>query len=127
MLLGGALQAQNLALEGETGLYTTPVAYMAASPSNNLGVPVVGFHFINGGSVLGTLSHISVNEGAFGRIEFGCTRDVHTTADNPFLSPLFHDGYNIAQAKANILRGEYRQPQLDIGYFRGLHPAHAGS
>jgi Protein of unknown function (DUF3034) len=103
-LLGGVAQAQNLALEGETGLYITPLAYTAGSPSNTLGIPVVGFHFIDGGSVLGTFSHISVNEGAFGRMEFGYTRDVHTTADNPFLSPLFHVGYNVVQAKVNIVR-----------------------
>lgn len=102
--MNGELHAQDLALEGETGVYATPIAYTAASPSNTLGMPVIGFHFINGGSVLGTLSHISVNEGAFGRIEFGYTRDIHTTADNPLFSPLFHDGFNIVQAKVNVVR-----------------------
>jgi hypothetical protein len=103
LFMTDALHAQNLALEGETGVYATPLAYTAASPSNNLGMPVAGYHFINGGSVLGTFSHISVNEGAFGRIEFGYTRDIHTTADNPLFSPLFHDGYNIIQAKVNVV------------------------
>src|SRR5271165_5677639 len=95
LFLGGALQAQNLGLEGETGVYVTPLAYVAPSPSNSLGAPAVAFHFLNAGSVIGTFSNISVTEGAFGRLEFGYTRDVHTTADNPFLSPLWHNGFNI--------------------------------
>ena len=102
--MGGALlQAQNLGLEGETGIYVVPLAYTAASPRNNLGLPVIGYHFLDAGSVIGNFSNISVTEGAFGRIEFGYTRVVHTTADNPALSPLWHNGFNIAHGKVNLI------------------------
>ena len=103
LLLAGGLHAQNLGLEGETGVYVTPLAYVAPSPANSLGEPAVAFHFLNAGSVIGTFSNISVTEGAFGRLEFGYTRDVHTTADNPILSPLWHNGFNIVHGKVNLV------------------------
>jgi len=102
-LVGGALQAQNLGLEGPTGVFVTPLAYVLKSPSNNLGMPTVGYHFLDGGSVIGYFSKLSVTEGAFSRIEFGYTRDIHQTADSPELSPLWHKGFNIFHGKANIL------------------------
>jgi Protein of unknown function (DUF3034) len=104
LLIAGAAQAQNLALEGETGVYFTPLAYVAPSPANSVGKPAVAFHFLDAGSVIGTFSQISVTEGAFGRVEFGYTRDVHTTADNPMLSPLWHSGFNIVHGKINLVR-----------------------
>jgi hypothetical protein len=103
-LVGGALQAQDLDLEGPTGVFITPLAYTVASPSNNIGKPSVGFHFLDAGSVIGYFSTISVTEGAFGRIEFGYTRDVHQTAGDPSLSPLWHNGFNIAHGKVNFIR-----------------------
>ena len=104
LLVRGQLQAQNLGLEGETGVYVTPLAYIAPSPANSLGKPAIAFHFLDAGSVIGTFSNISVTEGAFGRLEFGYTRDVHTTADNPILSPLWHNGFNIVHGKVNLVR-----------------------
>jgi hypothetical protein len=104
LLVGGTLQAQNLALEGETGVYITPLAYVAPSPANNFGKPAVAFHFLAAGNVIGNFSNISVTEGAFGRLEFGYTRDIHSTAGNPTLSPLWHDGFNILHGKVNIVR-----------------------
>ena len=108
-VLGGlfltcAARAQNLGLEGPTGVFVTPLAYTVASPSNNIGKPSLGFHFLDGGSVIGYFSKISITEGAFDRIEFGYTRDVHQTESNPSLSPLWHDGFNIVHAKVNIIR-----------------------
>jgi hypothetical protein len=100
----GTLHAQNLGLEGETGVFVTPLAYTVASPAKNLGKPVVSFHFLDHGSVVGTFSNISVTAGAFSRLEFGYTRDAHTTGDNPTLSPLWHDGFNIVHGKVNIVR-----------------------
>jgi hypothetical protein len=106
----GTLHAQNLGLEGETGVYITPLAYTVASPANNFGKPVVGFHFLDAGNVIGNFSQISVTEGAFGRVEFGYSRDVHTTANNPAFSPLWHNGFNIVQGKVNILREKTGKP-----------------
>jgi hypothetical protein len=103
-LLASTLHAQNLGLEGETGAFVTPFAYTVASPANNLGKPVVGFHFVDGGSVVGTFSDVSITEGAFGRLEFGYTRDLHTTGDSRTLSPLWHNGFNVVHGKVNIVR-----------------------
>ena len=81
-LVGGALQAQNLGLEGPTGVFVTPLAYVLRSPENNLGMPSVSYHFLDGGSVIGYFSKLSVTERAFNRIEFGYTRDIHQTANS---------------------------------------------
>lgn len=102
-LAGCTLQAQNLGLEGETGVFVTPLAYTVSSPTNGIGLPVLGFHFLDAGSVIGTFSKISVTEGAFGRVEFGYTRDVHTAGNDPALSPLWHSGFNIAHGKVNLM------------------------
>ena len=99
----GALPAQGLGLEGPIGVFVTPVAYMLKSPSRNLGMPSLGFHFLDGGPVIGYFSKISITEGVFNRVEFGYTRDVHQTESNP-LSSLWHPGFNIAHGKVNIIR-----------------------
>ena len=104
LFLTSAAQAQNLGLEGPTGVFVTPLAYTIASPSNNIGKPSLGFHFLDGGDVIGYFSKISVTAGAFNRIEFGYTRDVHQTAGDPSLSSLWHDGFNIVHGKVNIIR-----------------------
>jgi len=104
LFMTSGVQAQNLGLEGPTGVFVTPLAYVLKSPDNNIGMPSVGYHFLDGGSVIGYFSKISVTEGAFNRMEFGYTRDVHQTADDPSLSPLWHNGFNIFHGKVNILQ-----------------------
>lgn len=104
MLNAGTLHAQNLGLEGGTGVFVTPLAYTVASPKDNVGKPVVGFHFVDADNIVGTFSKLSVTVGAFDRLEFGYTRDVHTTGDHPALSPLWNDGFNIVHGKVNIVR-----------------------
>lgn len=98
-----AAHAQDLGLEGPTGVFVTPIASVLKSPSNGLGDPSVSYHFLDGGSVIGYFSNISVTEGAFNRIEFGYTRDIHQTADSPQLSPLWHNGFDIFHGKVNII------------------------
>src|SRR5690242_3422193 len=73
LVLPAATQAQNIGWEGETGVFVTPLAYTAASPSTGLGKPMVGFHYLNGGPVLGDFFEVSGTVGAFGRTEFGYT------------------------------------------------------
>jgi hypothetical protein len=120
LVFAGKLQAQNLAYEGETGIYITPLAYTVASPKNNVGTPSFAFHFLQAGNVVGSFSQISVTEGAFSRLEFGYTRDIHTTADKPELSPLWHDGFNIFHAKVNVLPENLRKhmwvPAISAGF-----------
>src|SRR5579871_3450108 len=64
------LRAQNIGWEGETGVFVTPLAYTAASPSGNFGKPLVAFHYLDGGAVLGDFFEVSATEGALGRTEF---------------------------------------------------------
>ena len=98
-----AAQAQNLGLEGPTGVFVTPLAYVLKSPWKNIGMPTISYHFLDGGSVIGYFSKISATAGAFNRIEFGYTRDVHQTAGDPSLSSLWHPGFDIIHAKVNFL------------------------
>jgi len=121
LLLAGRVQAQNLGLEGETGVFITPFANTAPSPANGLGKPVVSYHFLNTGDVVGPFSWISVTEGAFGRVEFGYTRNLHSAGDNPQLSPLWHNGFNIVHGKVNLvpenLGGKHKWvPGVGIGF-----------
>jgi hypothetical protein len=107
-ILGGLVmactaQAQDLGLEGPTGVFVTPLAYVLKSPSKRFGKPSVGYHFLDAGSVIGYFSNFSVTQGAFSRIEFGYTRDIHETADSHDLSPLWHNGFNVVHGKVNLL------------------------
>ena len=117
---GGALQAQDLGLEGPTGVFVTPLAYVQQSPANNLGMPTVGYHFLDAGSVIGYFSNVSVTDGAFNRMEFGYTRDVHETAGDKTWSYLWHPGFNIFHAKVNVIRenacGYDWMPAVSVGF-----------
>jgi hypothetical protein len=104
-LLGtGAVAAQSLNWDGQTGVFITPLAYTAASPDNNFGRPVVAFHFLNAGSVLGSFETVSVTEGLAGRAEFGYTRDLHQQGDTAGFSPLWGSGFNLVHAKVNFVK-----------------------
>ena len=75
------LNAQSLGYEGPTGVFVTPIASVAASPANNVGKPVVSYHFLDGGDVVGIHSTISVTEGFAKRFEVGYTSELHSTGD----------------------------------------------
>jgi hypothetical protein len=102
-LAAGAASAQSLNWDGQTGVFITPLAYTAASPTNNIGKPIFAFHFLNAGDVLGNFYTTSATVGAFGRLEFGYTRDFHSQGDTASLSPLWSGGFNIVHAKVNLL------------------------
>jgi hypothetical protein len=103
-----ASHGQSLGYEGPTGIFVTPVASVAPSEGNGFGKPVGAYHFLNGGSVIGNYSTISVTEGAFKRIEFGYTAELqkqgddHTNAVN--LAPLWTDTMHIVHGKVNVIR-----------------------
>jgi hypothetical protein len=96
-------QAQSLGYEGPTGVFVTPLASTAASPAHGLGAPVIAYHVLAGGPVIGTFNTVSITEGLAKRIEFGYTREDHAAGSNSTLSPLWTDGFNIFHAKANII------------------------
>ena len=96
-------QAQSLGYEGPTGVFVTPLASTAASPANGAGHPVIAYHLLAGGPVIGTWSTVSITEGFAKRFEVGYTREDHAAGNTAGLSPLWTDGLNIFHGKANIV------------------------
>jgi hypothetical protein len=91
-LLAGQLQAQQLTLEGQTGGFITPTAYVVPSANNHsFSMPAIGFHFIDASSVIGNVETISVTEGFGNRFEFGYTRNLHQNGNNANFSPLWNE------------------------------------
>jgi len=115
-----SLQAQNIGWEGETGVFVTPLAYTAQSPKDGLGKPLVAFHYLNGGGVLGDFYNVSGTAGAFSRIEFGYTRALHSLGGDPNFSPLWNDGFNIVHGKVNFVHENASRtkwvPALSVGF-----------
>jgi hypothetical protein len=101
--LAGTAGAQSLNWEGQTGVFVTPLAYTAASPKSNIGKPIVAYHFLNAGDVLGNFHTTSVTVGLAGRAEFGYTRTFHQPGGTPALSPLWDGGFNIVHGKVNLV------------------------
>ena len=96
-------QAQSLGYEGPTGIFVTPLASTAASPAKGAGHPVIAYHLLAGGPVIGTWNTVSITEGFAKRFEVGYTREDHAAGSTAGLSPLWTDGLNIFHGKANIV------------------------
>lgn len=104
-LAGGIARAQQLGWEGSTGVFITPLAYTAApSEGKKIASPVIGYHYLNGGPVLGQFSQISITSGALGRSEFGYTHTIHATGSNTSLSPLWTDGFDTFHGKILLVK-----------------------
>jgi hypothetical protein len=54
------VHAQQLGWEGETGVFVTPLAYTVATPVRKFALPVVAYHFLNAGSVIGRYNQLSI-------------------------------------------------------------------
>jgi hypothetical protein len=95
------LNAQNLTLEGQTGGFITPTAYVVYGEKGQFfSHPAVGYHFVNANSVIGDVHSFSIEEGFANRAEAGYTRNVHWTGDSPLFSSLWHyAGMNIFNGK----------------------------
>ncbi len=118
VLGGGAIASgQSLNWEGQTGVFVTPLAYTVPSTDKGLSLPVVAYHFLNAGPVLGDFHQVSITEGAFGRLEFGYSRDLHQEGNTPGLSMLWSSGFNAFHGKLNFLR-ERRSwvPAFAVGF-----------
>ena len=100
-------EAQSLGYEGPTGIFVTPIASTAASPAKGFGKPVVAYHFLNGGPVIGNYSTVSITEGVAKRAEFGYTAEIHSggkdTVNAANLSPLWTGTMSIVHGKVNIV------------------------
>lgn len=82
-LFCGRLNAQELTLEGQTGGFITPTAYVVESGKGHFfSHPSVGIHFVNASTVIGKIETFSVTEGFGNRAEAGYTRSVHQFGDS---------------------------------------------
>lgn len=98
--------AQNLTLEGQTGGFLTPTAYVVPSEKGSLfSHPAFGYHFVNSNAVIGDIHTFSIEEGFANRAEAGYTRSVHITGDSTAFSSLWHfAGMNVFNGKAVVLK-----------------------
>lgn len=111
------VSAQSLNWEGQTGVFVTPLAYTVPSQEKGLGTPVVAYHYVNAGQVLGGFHQVSVTEGAFDRIELGYTRNFHQDGSTPVLSSLWSNGFNIFHGKVIVKReGRNWVPAFSVGF-----------
>jgi hypothetical protein len=109
--------AQSLNWEGQDGIFVTPLAYPVPSADKSLGRPIVAYHYLDAGKVLGGFHQVSITVGAFSRAEFGYTRDFHQSGTTAGLSDLWSDGFNVFHGKINLVR-ERRGwlPALSAGF-----------
>lgn len=115
-----SLSAQALNWEGQTGVFVTPLAYTTPTRGKRWSRPVVAYHYLNGGTVLGGFHQISVTEGALDRIEFGYTRTLEQLGSSD-LSSLWPGGFNAFHAKVNLLQEEiskqqWFRPAIAVGF-----------
>ena len=110
MLTTRQLNAQHLTLEGQTGGFLTPTAYVVYSAKGHtFSHPAVGYHFINTSKVIGDIQTFSVVEGFANRAELGYTRSVHTlgnsvTTPGSFSELWNYSGMNIFNGKAVAIK-----------------------
>ena len=77
------LAAQYLTLEGQTGGFLTPTAYVVyMEKGQKFSHPAVGFHFIDASKVIGNIETLSITEAFYGRAEAGYTRSIHQFGDS---------------------------------------------
>ena len=125
-----ASHAQALGWEGETGVFVTPLAYTAASETQKFH-PVIAYHYLNAGSVIGDFHEASITVGFLKRFEAGYTHEFHAQGENPGLSPLWQNGFEIFHAKAMVVtenfHGEKWVPALSIGFMARQNVRNVGN
>jgi len=116
---GLRLHAQALGWEGETGIFVTPLAYTASSEDQKVH-PVVAYHYLNAGPVIGDFHEVSIEVGVGKRLEFGYTHEFHVFGGNPDLSPLWQNGFDIFNGKVNLVPENYAKhkwvPAVSTGF-----------
>ncbi len=121
LFVAGQSHAQNLTLEGQTGGFITPTAYVVYSAEGKtFSHPAVGYHFVNSSAVIGAVHTFSIEEGIANRAEFGYTRSVHVKGDDPLFSRLWdYSGMNIFNGKAVAVKdGQFGtwMPGIGVGF-----------
>jgi Protein of unknown function (DUF3034) len=113
----GSAAAQSLNWEGQNGVFITPLAYSVPTGTAPVSIPVVSYHFLDAGPVLGRFHQVSVSMGAFNRLEFGYTGSLHQEGDTAGLSNLWSRGFNVVHGKVNLIRERRRLlPALSVGF-----------
>jgi hypothetical protein len=128
VLLLGAMPAvrlagQNLTLEGQTGGFLTPTAYIVdMEKGQKFSHPAVGFHWIDASAVIGNIETFSITEAFANRAEAGYTRSVHEYGEEPLgleLSNLWnYSGMNVFHGKVvGIKDGQFAAwvPGIAVG------------
>jgi len=115
-------EAQNLTLEGQTGGFITPTAYVVQSAKGSvLSRPSLGFHYVHAGDVIGDVYTASITEGFANRAEVGYTRSAHTNGDNPYFSSLWEfGGMNVFHGKGVVLPEDSFQTKWVPGVAAGF-------
>jgi hypothetical protein len=111
-LAAGRLNSQNLTLEGQTGGFITPTAYVVYSANKQFfSYPAVGYHFISVPKVIGNVHTFSIAEGFANRAEVGYTRSVHQLGNDPLFSTLWHyAGMNVFSGKVVAIKDGQGSP-----------------
>ena len=106
LLLSSRLDAQHLTLEGQTGGFLTPTAYVVYTDKGHVfSHPAVGYHFVNTSNVIGNVQTVSFVEGFANRAEVGYTRSIHTLGNSAAFSSLWnYNGMNIFSGKVVVLK-----------------------
>lgn len=115
------ITAQNLTLEGQTGGFITPTAYVVYSAKGQFfSYPTVGYHFVNASKVIGYIHTFNIEEGFANRAEAGYTRSVHIEGNDPVFSSLWHyAGMNIFNGKVVAVKdgqGSPFTPGVAVGF-----------
>jgi hypothetical protein len=118
---GLGLHAQSLTLEGQTGGFVTPTAYVVPTAKGHFfSHPAVGYNFINANKVIGDIHTFCIEEGFGNRAELGYTRSVHQVGDSQLFSGLWHfAGMNVFNGKVVAIRdgqGSPLTPGLAAGF-----------
>ena len=125
MLSTRQMTAQHLTLEGQTGGFLTPTAYVVFSDKGQtFSHPAIGYHFINTSKVIGDVQTFSIVEGFANRAEVGYTRSLHlpgnsnVPAQGAFSQLWNYDGMNIFSGKVVAVKdGQFGPwtPGLAVG------------
>lgn len=124
------VHAQALGWEGETGVFVTPLAYTASAAGQKLH-PVVAYHYFNAGPVVGQFQEASIEVGIGQRLELGYTHEFHSFGNDPALSFLWQNGFEIFNGKVNLVpENSHSQPWLpaiSVGFIARLNVRNAGN
>ncbi len=114
--------AQSLNWEGQTGVFVTPLAYSVSTGDARLSLPVVSYHYLNAGPVLGSFHQVSITMGAFNRVEFGYTGNLHQDGSTAGLSGSVERWFQCLSRKGESAQGAAQWTARFVGGLRRSHP-----